>query len=212
MVALAALLACVGLRLSARQPLAWIALALALAAGLMLIGSSVPPGPTSVSGPTTAVVMGWVVVAVLGVGWCWGRLRAAVGTVAVWLLLVGVGVVAWLATTSSVEAAAVVTLAALIVLGLLPRLALTVAGSFALDTAVSQGAEVTKRSALDRITEAHGSLAGGVLIASVVLGGQDPDHRSARRRLRSLRRRWCDRLGQQRHPRHAGLANGQRRA
>ena len=80
-----------------------------------------------------------------------------------------VAAVTWLITEDSMQTGAVTSVACLLLLGLLPRLALAQSGVFGLDTDVTRGDLVLKRAAHARVAEAHWMLLGGVVLTSAML-------------------------------------------
>lgn len=108
--------------------------------------------------------------AVLVAGWCRRRLVAPAATLGTGALLGGLGYVLTRALPDKAAAAAVVAIAALFIVGILPRAALAAAGVFRLDVEVGAGRRLPRRDALARVAEAHAALAGGLLVAALGLG------------------------------------------
>ncbi|MCH1868177.1 type VII secretion integral membrane protein EccD [Nocardioides sp. CFH 31398] len=115
----------------------------------------------------------WGVAALLAVGvvgWCTGALLPA-GLAAA--TLVGGGLLALVAqalTGRDVLTAGVTATAAVLLLGLVPRLALAASGVFSSDATVVRGGEVRVRDADTALARAHQGLTGGVVALAVVAG------------------------------------------
>lgn len=111
-----------------------------------------------------------LVLVALVVGHCVRRVALGAVATAALMVLAGVAFLTWSLTDHTVQTGAVTAVAALFLLGLLPRVALTVSGVFRMDAVVTDGDRVLRRNAAAGIVDAHWMLLGGVLVVSTVLG------------------------------------------
>lgn len=112
-----------------------------------------------------AAVAGLVVAAV---GWCAHQLWVSItgaGTLAVLGATAGI---TWQLTDNVVETGGVTLVVALMLLGLLPRLALGQSGVFGFDSRVTGGERLSQRAADASVAEAHWILLSGVVLTSGV--------------------------------------------
>ncbi|MDE9367034.1 type VII secretion integral membrane protein EccD [Luteipulveratus sp. YIM 133132] len=116
-----------------------------------------------------AAAVGAALVVTCAVGACARRILIGLTGAGALVLLSGMAAVTWLLTGSALETGAVTSVAALLLLGLLPRLALAQSGVFGVDTQVTRGELVLERAAHARVAEAHWMLLGGVVLTSAVL-------------------------------------------
>ena len=98
------------------------------------------------------------------------RLAAAGSAVGVLLGSAAVWVAGWRLTEDLLETAAVAATASLLLLGLLPRIALTTSRLFRLDSQVMAGAHVERRAAAVAVASAHWSLAASVAVVATSFG------------------------------------------
>lgn len=149
----------------ARLPrVAWVGAAsgwLALGAAWLLLDVG-PPVRLGVAGALVAVGL-------LALGWCLRRVRSVLAALALLALLSGITWASWVLTEDVLLSSAVVLTASAALLGVLPRLALTLTGTFGLDSRIVAG-ELVRRPPVDQaVASAHWSLACAVAVCSTAL-------------------------------------------
>ncbi len=144
-------------------PLAWVTAVLGVGtAAVVLQGADLSATASALAG------VGLAAVALAAGAWCSGRLVAGATSVATLILLSAVAALTWLLTEDVVRTAAVVATLAVLLVGLVPRLALGVSGVFGLDSRLADGGEVATVNAEDAVARAHWSLTGGTLVSAAV--------------------------------------------
>lgn len=164
------LVAAAGVRAAGTRllPFAWSVVGLAAGLGL---GSGL--GYDGGIGRLLGVGLVLGVLFMLVAGHCAGRLSVAGSAAGVTLLLAVVWGASWWLTGDLLETAGVAGTGSLLVVGLLPRIALTATRLFRLDGQVMSGSSIERRTAVAAVTAAHWSLAAtvGVVAASFAAAG-----------------------------------------
>jgi type VII secretion integral membrane protein EccD len=163
--ALAAAAALLGLSALAaarrKRALAWTAAVLALGTASLVLQRSGASGTREV-----LLLVGLVLTTLAAVAWCTRHPVPSLTSAATLVGLTAVGLITWSLTQNTLRTSAVLATVALLVVGVVPRLALTASGVFTLDSRVADGDEVATVSAEDAVTQAHWTLTGATLVTA----------------------------------------------
>lgn len=168
---LALLAAAVGAHTARLRASAWVLLGAAALVGLAGL-PAVLAGQGGADWPGGAA--GWLVslagAVLLAGGLLAGHPRAAALAATVLAGFVAVSVVTLTLGATPAQAAGVLGVAALLVLGLLPRASMAGAGLFAVDDAVARGDRVTVPRVAQVVAEAHAALTATVVVTAAAMG------------------------------------------
>lgn len=152
-------------------------------AGWLMGGSGIAYGPWA--GPQQALLLGALTAATLTVlGFVVERGRGFYSGALVLAVLLATWLVAALFTSGQIAASSIAAAATVLVLGLLPKFALSLSGLAALDDRRSQGTLIGRRDALTAIAAAHQTLVLGAVLCALSLAaglwllGQDTQNQA----------------------------------